>query len=113
MIYNLDYPVNVTMFGHVTKEHGRWHNGIYAPNHIVLYCTEGELNINVEGRCFQIKKGGLLLIPYGSFYVPLDGEGCSYYFFHFNLIIFFHITYSYYIFTPFSMLLPDLFLMLF
>jgi AraC-like DNA-binding protein len=88
MIYNLDYPVNVTMFGHVTQEHGRWHNGICAPNHIVLYCTEGELNINVEGRCFQIKKGGLLLIPYGSFYVPLDGEGCSYYFFHFKAVVY-------------------------
>ena len=87
MMYNIDHPVKVKMFGHVTQKRGKWHNGAHAPHNIVLYCTEKTLNMSVSGNCIQLEKGDLLLIPTGAFYKPLECDGCSYYFFHFEAAV--------------------------
>ena len=85
MIYNLDDNIRVKMFGNVSQPHGKWHNGARPANHIVLYCTEGEIHMKIENELFHVEAGDLLLIPKKTFYQPLDGGSCRYYFLHFEV----------------------------
>ena len=84
MVYDLDQPVRARMFGHVTQKAGAWHNGMSAPNHIILYGTEGVLGIEMEGERYYVAEGDVLHIPVGVHYRPLEGGRCSYFFFHFS-----------------------------
>lgn len=84
MIYDLDHPVRCKAFGQVTQRCGGWHGGRRKPNHIVLYCTDGEMHMQVEEEVFHLKKGDVLLIARDAFYKPLTGGGCQYYFLHFE-----------------------------
>lgn len=84
MIYNLDAAVRVKMFGHISQKCGGWHNGARPGVDIVLYCTDGEINMQLDHEVFHITTGDLLIIPRKTFYKPLDGGACQYYFFHFE-----------------------------
>ena len=84
MIYNLDTAVRVRMFGHVSQKCGGWHNGARPSIDIVLYCTDGEINMQIDGAVFHVETGDLLIIPPNAFYRPLAGGSCQYYFFHFE-----------------------------
>ena len=84
MVYNLDYPFRVKMFGNVFQKSGNWHNGKKSSANILIYCTEGEMNIKINEKVFNLKRGDLLFIPENSLYIPLEGGCCRYYFFHFS-----------------------------
>lgn len=84
MIYNLDGIIRVKMFGHVPQKHGAWHNGSKSNDHTIVYCTQGEINMDVEGTVFHLDAGDLLLIPHKTPYKPLAGNSCWYYFFNFE-----------------------------
>jgi len=84
MIYNLDATIRVRMFGHVSQKCGGWHNGARPSIDIMLYCTDGEINMKIDDAIFHIEKGDLLIIPPNTFYRPLAGGSCQYYFFHFE-----------------------------
>ena len=84
MVYSLDATVKVKMFGHVSQKHGRWHNGAKSPDSTVLYCTDGEINMDIGGKIFHAEEGDLLLIPRDTLFKPLDGGKCKYYFFNFE-----------------------------
>ncbi|MBE5733166.1 MAG: AraC family transcriptional regulator [Clostridiales bacterium] len=84
MVYNLDSAVRVSMFGHVSQKSGRWHNGFTPSINIVIYCTDGEINMKVDNDIYHLKEGDLLLIPAKSRYQPLVGGACKYYFAHFS-----------------------------
>lgn len=84
MIYDLDSTVKVSMFGKVEQDCGNWHNGRKVSDNIILYCVDGTINMKIENEIFYIQKGDLLLIPKKSFYKPLEGGSCQYYFFHFQ-----------------------------
>lgn len=83
MICSLDHEVRVKMFGNVSQKCGGWHNGVRMPHNVILYCIDGEFCISVEDRVFRVEKGDILFIPANTFYKPLDGGKCQYYFFHF------------------------------
>lgn len=87
MIYSLDHIVKVKMFGHVYQEKGHWHNGSKSPDSTVIYCTDGEINMNVGESVFHLDPGDLLLLPRETTYKPLDGGFCKYYFFNFEATI--------------------------
>ena len=84
MIYNLDGTVRAKMFGRVSQKSGAWHNGMTALNHIILYCIDGTIRMKMGNEVFQAEAKDLLLIPQHTFYKPLDGGPCRYYFFHFT-----------------------------
>lgn len=84
MVYNLDAPVRATAFGNVVQKSGKWHSGRRIATNIVIYCTDGEMHMEVENELFHIFPGDLLIIPYNAYYKPLDGGRCRYYFFHFQ-----------------------------
>ena len=84
MVFDLDSAVRAKMFGHTSQRSGAWHKGISAPNHILLYGIGGEMRIEMEGTTYVAEEGDTLLIPLGTFYRPLEGGPCAYYFFHFH-----------------------------
>ncbi len=84
MLYELDGILRVKMFGKVSQKHGAWHNGNKPVDNIVLYCIDGEINMEMAENHFLIKPGDLLLIPRGTLYRPLPGGSCRYYFYHFK-----------------------------
>lgn len=84
MTFSLDREIRVKMFGHVSQKCGNWHNGARTSDNLVLYCTDGEINMEIEHESFHMQEGDLLLIPCGALYKPLDGGSCRYYFFHFE-----------------------------
>ncbi len=86
MIYDLDYTVNAVMFGKVTQPVSPWNKGYHAPSDIVLYCTDGEINMTVDGKEYHLDIGDILIIPKKSFYRPLKGGLCRYYFFHMEAV---------------------------
>ena len=87
MIYSLDAAVKVKMFGHVSQKHGRWHNGSKSSNSTVVYCTDGEINMQVGDDVFHLDTGDLLLLPPDILFKPLDGGSCKYYFFNFEAAV--------------------------
>lgn len=84
MLYNLDCPIRVTNFGKVTQMHGRWHKGRAISENLVLYCTDGSLDMQIGSQVYSARKGDMLFIKRGVFYRPLDSDGCTYCFFHFS-----------------------------
>lgn len=84
MIYSLDDPIRVKMFGQVSQNRGSWHGGRRLSENILLYCTDGEINMKIEDERFHVEAGDILLIPGFAYYQPLDGGSCRYYFFHFT-----------------------------
>ena len=84
MIFNLDKPIKVKMFGHVHQKSGCWHNGTVADNHVVLYCTDGEINFLLKENAYHLKVGDILLMPKGTNYKPLNGPACKYFFYNFE-----------------------------
>lgn len=47
MLYELAGIVKVKMFGNVSQMHGAWHNRVRLADNIVLYCTEGEIHMQL------------------------------------------------------------------
>ena len=84
MIYDLDDKIRVKMFGHVSQKHGKWHNGSISHNCTILYCTFGEINMQISDEIFHVETDDLLLIPRNTHFRPLDGGSCKYYFFNFE-----------------------------
>lgn len=82
MVYNLDAPIRTKMFGHIFQPKGAWHNGTRLKCTIVIYCTDGVMQMQLENQLFRVEKGDLLVIPPDMRYRPLDGGACGYYFFH-------------------------------
>ena len=85
VIFNLDNSVKAVSFGRVLQKTGAWHNGRTTGQHIVLYCTDGFVNMNIGGETYRIGRGDVALIPKGTFYRPMEGENFRYYFFHFEI----------------------------
>lgn len=84
MLIDTDKPIKAVQFGKVSKSRGRWHSGIYARNHMLIYFTGGSMKMQVGDAVIAIQPEDILLIPQGEFYRPLDSDGVSYYFFHFH-----------------------------
>ena len=84
MIYNLDGEIRVKTFGHISQRKGAWHSGQRSAHSTLVYCTDGEFSMNVEGEVFHVRTGDVLLIPRGSLFIPLDGGACKYYVLNFS-----------------------------
>ena len=84
MIFDLEHSIKSKMFGYVQQSSGAWHNGTAAQNNIVIYCTSGEINMRVSTDEYHLETGSLLFIPSNTFYQPLAGGSCCYYFFNFE-----------------------------
>lgn len=84
MIFNLDKNVRVRIFGHVPQKRGAWHEIWIQDNNLLLYCTEGEINMLVDDIVYHLDTDDILLIPEGAHYKPLDGGSCCYYFIAFD-----------------------------
>ena len=84
MIFNLENPVKVKQFGYVHQKCGAWHKGTVRESHLVIYCTDGEINMQILEDTYNLEPGDILLIPRNTFYRPLEAGGCKYYFFNFD-----------------------------
>ena len=84
MLIDTDKPIKAVQFGKVSKSRGRWHSGIKAMNHMLIYFTGGSMKMQVGDAVIATQPQDILLIQQGEFYRPLDSDGVSYYFFHFR-----------------------------
>ena len=83
MVYDLDCNPKAKMFGKVSQKQGAWHTGLECEDNIVLYCTEGIIHMQIGETVLRVQPTDLLLIPANTFYRPLAGGSCQYFFFHF------------------------------
>lgn len=83
MFFNINQPIKTIMFGKITEKKGFWHNGRSLSNHLLVYCTQGSVAMRVADTIYHLGEGDILIIPADTYYIPLQSEGCTYYFFHF------------------------------
>lgn len=84
MRIDLNEQIKVSMFGKVRQKTGYWHPGRSISQNLLLVLAKGNLNIQIAGQTFAAGEGDALLIPAGTHYIPLETDGCIYYFFHFT-----------------------------
>ncbi len=85
MLFSLSGGIVLHMFGCVTHRHGNWHSGRVLDIHLILYVTEGAVRMRIGGTDYLAVAGDVLFIPKGTPYMPLASDGCTYYFFHFDM----------------------------
>ena len=84
MLIDIDSPIKSVAFGKVKHTCGAWHSGRNIPYFLLVYCINGSFRMRIEGDVYDMQTGDVLLIPANTDYVPLDSDGCSYYFLHFS-----------------------------
>ena len=86
MIYDTDLPVKTITNGSITQRCGFWHKARRLPYNLLMYLTEGQLTVRVDRTIYEMRHGDILIVPQGVRYEPLETDGCSYHYFHFNII---------------------------
>ena len=86
MIYDTDFPVKTITNGSITQRCGFWHKGRRLPYNLLMYITEGQLTVRVNRVIYEMRHGDILIVPQGIRYEPLETDGCSYHYFHFNIV---------------------------
>lgn len=84
MYFDLKQNMSVRLFGRVLHKKGAWHNGRILSSHLMIFCIDGELQIQIDKTIYMINKGDVLIIPKSTFYKPISKCGCEYYFIHFE-----------------------------
>ena len=84
MYLNTEQPILTRMHGKVTQKVGRWHGGRILATHLLVIFTAGDATMQIGEEVYHAVGGDALLIPGNTFYAPLDGGGCEYWFFHFS-----------------------------
>lgn len=84
MFIDFKAPIQAVAFGKIQQKKGRWHEGRTLIDHLLVYCTQGEIEMQIGDGRYLARIGDALFIPAGTFYVPLSKQGCAYYFFHFT-----------------------------
>lgn len=84
MFIDFNAPIHALSFGKIAQEKGRWHEGRTLTEHLLVYCTENEIEMQIGQERYLARTGDTLLIPAGTFYAPRSLSGCAYWFFHFT-----------------------------
>lgn len=87
MNIDMDMPLKSSMFGHVSQNVGFWHKGRVLDSFLLIYLTQGELEIKIGDKIYSARAGDVLTVEPGQKYIPQKSSGCGYYFFHFNAYI--------------------------
>lgn len=83
MFIDFSRPIHVRMFGKISKTES-WHNGRSLTECLLVYCTEGKIEMQIGAETYAAEAGDALLIPANTFYAPRGKNPCSYRFFHFT-----------------------------
>lgn len=86
MIYDTDLPIKTITNGIITQRCGFWHKPRRLPYNLLMYLTEGRLTVRVDRKIYELRHGDILIVPKGIRYEPLETDGCSYHYFHFNIM---------------------------
>ncbi len=84
MTFLVNDKIFIRLFGLAKHDAGNWHNGRKLTNNLIVYMNSGSLQMEIDGNVYEAKKGDALFVGKGTFYRPLESQGCSYYFFHFD-----------------------------
>lgn len=84
MYFDMESRIRVRAFGKVTQPHGRWHNGRSIKFYLLVHLTSGNMKIQTPDEKYELLPGETLIIPPNTHYVPLESDGCTYYFVHFS-----------------------------
>lgn len=84
MIYKLNSGIIAESFGYVRQKSGFWHGGRTLTSNLIIYCTDGNVEMQVGSEAYTLSRNDILLVPSGVCYRPLGSDGVGYYFFHFS-----------------------------
>ena len=84
MYFDMESRIRVRAFGKVTQPHGRWHNGRSIKFYLLVHLISGNMKIQTHDEKYELLPGETLIIPPNMHYVPLESDGCTYYFVHFS-----------------------------
>lgn len=84
MYFDIESPIRVREFGKVTQPRGRWHNGRSIEFYLLIHLTSGNMKMQTPDGKYALLPGETLIIPPHTHYIPLESDGCTYYFIHFS-----------------------------
>lgn len=84
MLFDLDKPVYVNMFGKHRQIGGFWHERYTISSNLILYLVSGSFRMEIEDTVYNATAGDVLFIPANTLYRPLECEESVYYFLHFT-----------------------------